>query len=401
MTTRIGYDPSGTKRLKAANAELDRCSKLVEAADRAGRTLSKSERARIDAACAEKDEAVKDKDLRDELNMMRGAVSASGESAFGVGSAGSFSKAILDESLDIEVSGRSPHAVMGVNTLTKAFGLKAPTVPSAEEFQLASGAVTTEGFDKRFVYRTLPMQQVEPGVSAVDDFTITDRTLSGNVQRDLDSTAAKATLSHVYDQVITEMRQHAVVIGSIPNALLEVGRASGSVRDILDGEGRQEVENSIDVAAFAAIANAAGSGGAGADIVAKIRNGIGDLRDAGFEPDVLVVDTSTAAELDLFEKSTGSGYQFATRQSNDSDPLFGLRVVESKAASGSDPLLYDSRRVGVQYLGTVAAMVDPFAGVDSENGSNFSRNLSDLRFEASALTLIRQPAAAIFLDESS
>ena len=392
-----GHDPSGENVLEWANAELDACDRLVKAANAAHRPLTKSEKDRIEKAISAKDDALETVRLARELNEMRGPVFAYGEGGGG-SFAGSFSKAILDRSLTYEASGRSPHTVLGVNTVSAALGLKAPTVPSAEEFQLGSGAVTTDGFDKRFMYRTLPMRQVEPGQSAIDDFRISDRTLSGTVQRALDAVSAKATLDHTYDQVITELAQFAVVIPSIPNALLEVGRASGSVRDILDGEGRQEVENGIDAAAFAAVSAAAGSGGFGADIVARIRVGIADLRDAGYEPDVLVVNSLDAADLDLFEKSVGAGYQFAVRRSNDSDPLFGLRIVESKAATGAEPLLYDSRRLGVQYLGTVAAAVDPYAGAD---GSNFVKNLSDLRFEVTAKTVIRDAAAAIFLDASS
>jgi len=83
---------------------------------------------------------------------------------------------------------------------------------------------------------------------------------------------------------------------------------------------------------------------------------------------------------------------FALRDTGDSSPLWGLRVVVRAGTTGTEPpLVVDTRRVGVLYLGTLAVDLDPYAGV---GGANFRKNLVDIRAEQNALMHVRAPTAA-------
>jgi hypothetical protein len=297
----------------------------------------------------------------------------------GAAGRGSFSRTLLQNFSKSNPFGFAP--------LSAALGVKAPTIPSAETWDVASGAVTAIGYDKRWMYRSIPTRQVDEGETAVSDFRVTARGVTGSVTRAIDSVSAKATLDHTFEAVVSELEQHAILIPDIPNALIEI--RNGALRQILDGEGRQQVGQSIDAATYAAIVASAASGGAGADLLTKIRTGIGDLRDEGYEPDLLVVSGTDSAALDLFDND---GFIFPLRDSGQSSPLFGLKIVESKAAAGDAPLLVDTRRIGQLWLGSISFAADTF--------SSFDKNLTTLRFETSAKMVVRDTAAAIVLDES-
>jgi hypothetical protein len=70
----------------------------------------------------------------------------------------------------------------------------------------------------------------------------------------------------------------------------------------------------------------------------------------------------------------------------------GLRIVVRAGTTGTEPpLLFDSKRLGVLYLGVLKLDLDPYAGL---GGKNFARNLVDIRAEQLALMHVRAPLAA-------
>lgn len=265
----------------------------------------------------------------------------------------------------------------------KALGIKAPTLTGA---QAVTWNTTGDTFvplaaDRRFIFTAMPTTNAQEA-TGVTDFKITARTLTGTVQRDVDAVTDKATLDHTIVHSVEEIPQHAVVIDEVPNQLLESVPALGQ---LLEQEGRLAVMQSIDDHVYTQLTAAESFGSTGTGLIAQIRNAVAAMRTAGMSPNLLIVDPADAVELDLTQDTAGS-YLFDLDSANSSNPLFGLRIVESVAAVGADPLLVDTARIGQLYLGTMRVEADPFTG--------FKKNLTDLRVETNALMHVRDASAA-------
>lgn len=290
---------------------------------------------------------------------------------------GSFAKSVLAAGFSLK---ERPSVELDA---AKALGIKAPTLTGAAPttWATASTVYVPLAKDRRWIYTSMPTINVGDA-TAVPDFTITARTLTGTVQRDVDAVTDKATLAHTIVHSVEEVPQHAVVIDGVPNQLLESVPTLGQ---LLEQEGRLAVQESIDDHVWARLNAAEPFGSTGTGLIAQVRNAIAAMRTAGMNPDLLILDPDDAVTLDLSQDTAGA-YLFDLDSANESSPLFGLRIVESVAAVGGDPLLVDTSRIGQLYLGTMRVEADPFTG--------FKKNLTDLRVETNALMHIRDATAA-------
>src|SRR5690606_3189210 len=101
----------------------------------------------------------------------------------------------------------------------------------------------------------------------------------------------------------------------------------------------------------------------GANLIERVRHAIAAMRAVGAQPDVLVLNPTDAAELDLFRQPGTQDYLFPTRSVGEASPLWGLRVVERTSPTGDEPpILLDTRRIGVWYRGMLEVAADPFTG---------------------------------------
>ena len=121
----------------------------------------------------------------------------------------------------------------------------------------------------------------------------------------------------------------------------------------------------------------------GSTAVEQIRRAIGDHRAAGYNPTVLAVDPTTAADLDLFATGADNAFAFPLGSYGASSPLFDLAVAEN--AGVTDPTLIDPLAVGTLCLGPTAIEVDRSHGL--------TKNTSIVRLEASVLMVVRNPEA--------
>jgi hypothetical protein len=361
-------------------AHLDEADRIIKAAG--GRSLTDSEKAEVRRHI---DEATQAKDLAGiagDIERMRHGLATAGHGG-GLGEA--FAKAMsdrIDPAGRFEVKGGGSARLSAFDT----FGRKAPVLGGSGDWSVTTGPVVPLGQDRRFIYSNLPA--IDAGdATHVADHRVTAAAVVGDVDRALTAVTQKAVLSPTVVAVNAALRQMAVVIDALPNALLA---AVDGLRQVLDGQGRHTVQQALDQHAYDALVANAPNGNAGTGLVAQIRTAIGAMRAAGHDPDLLVLDPADAAALDLFEDTAGS-LVFATRQTGASSPLFGLTVVESQAAANADPLLVDTQAVGALYLGRLQVDLDPFAGA---GGQNFHRNLTDVRFEVSALAHVRDATAA-------
>jgi hypothetical protein len=362
--------------MDSKTALLDQAQAIVDAA--AGRPggLTADEKARTRLLLAKA--ARRDHEAEVEaIEAGRGSMSAAG---FGGMIAGEFGKAAgADGRLDtkalrsVDVSG------------ARALGIKAPTLTDAgpATWQPTSAGVIPIGQDRRYVYANLPA--IDAGdATSVDDFRVSNVAVTGSVERAIAATTDKAVASPTLVHVNTPLKQHAVIIDALPNALL--GSMTG-LRQVLDAQGRHLVSQSLDAHVYGQLVEDAPNGTTGTGLVAQVRNAVGAVRSAGHNPDLLIVSPDDAVDLDLYEDSAGQ-LVFSTRTSGDASPLFGLTLIETPAAADADPLLVASGSIGRLYLGRLAIDADPFGA------GNFRKNLTDLRFELAALMHVADPSAA-------
>jgi hypothetical protein len=372
-------------------SNLATAERIVNQAKSEGRGLTADEKQRAEAAIATAQAAktgilppdvaakqAEDAAFRDRLEGLMAGTGAGG----GLGEP--FAKAMadrIDPSGKFEVKGGGSARLSAFSALAKA-----PNLGGAGNWSVTQGPVVPLGQDRRWVYNNLPTADAGDATH-IQDHRVTAAAVAGDVDRALTAVTPKAVLSPTIVAATAAMRQMAVIVDGLPNALLA---GVDGLRQVLDGQGRFTVQTALDQHVYAQLVAGAPNGNAGANLVAQIRTAVGAMRAAGHEPDLLVLDPADAATLDLFE-DTGGSLLFATRTTGASSPLFGLTVVESQAAAAADPLLVASQSVGQLYLGGLSIDLDPFAGV---GGENFRRNLTDVRFELSALMHVRDVSGA-------
>jgi hypothetical protein len=217
----------------------------------------------------------------------------------------------------------------------------------------------------------------------VSDFRQTgSRTVHGSVERELTATSEKATLDLQLIHETANLKQVAIVIEEVPNALLE---GLSALTAFLNSEARFQLDKAIDAHVIDAIEtsdhpiDAVGEG-----TVARIRNAISDHRLLGYSPTIAAVPPEVATELDLLAFEAG-GYVFDVHRLGSSSPLFGLQIVEVPGVE--DSFLIDPVAHGVLCLGQAVVDVD-------QGGPGFTKNVSTIRVECSVLYVVRNPQAA-------
>jgi hypothetical protein len=261
---------------------------------------------------------------------------------------------------------------------------KAPTWPSVSGWNTLAPTIVPLGTDRRWLYPNLVSQSVG-AEAAVSDFKETVRTLTGSVQRNLDASTTKANVDTTLTLVSENLSQFAVTVDEIPNAVLE---SIATARDWLNNEMQFQVQKALDAHCFSQIVAASPPfGNTGGDTITRVRNAISAMRAEGANPDLLVMNSTDAAALDLSTSGTSTPYLFAVREPGGASPLFGLRVIERTSAAGNEPpYVLDSNKLGRLYLGTMRIDADPFTG--------FTENLTTLRCEVKALFHIRDSKGA-------
>jgi hypothetical protein len=364
-----------------ARAKIDAATSITSKAADEGRPLTKPERRTVEDLLADveqlnvKRRVAKDREaLTEEIDAMQARLSGP-RSSMG----GAFVKAIMD-------AGWHPkeRPAVTVAAITALGGTKASTVPGVVDWSRLEPVMVPMGQDQRWLFPNLPTQDPETA-SAVQDFKQSARTLTGTVKRNLDATSDKATVDITLALVTEALSEFAVTIPDVPNAILE---SIDLLRGFLDTEGKYQVYSAIDAHIFAQIVAATPAfGTTGTTLIDQIRNGIATMRGTGANPDLLLVNPTTAATLDLSTSGAGTPYLFPTRESGAASPVFGLKVVERTSATGNEPpYLLDSRMLGMMYLTTLRFDADPFTG--------FRKNLTTLRVEVKGLYHVRNVQGA-------
>lgn len=300
------------------------------------------------------------------------------------GQGGPFGKAFLDAGFNLSTKTAATVEMKAALTTT---GTTPDTWNRRREPDLIA-----RGRDERFLWPSLMFTDIADA-TAVEDFRQTgSRTITGSVTRDVAATTDKATLALTIDHVIEEVKTLAIVLEDIPIAVL---RSIPNIEQFLNVEARFAVEQALDVHVMAQITAATPpSGLSGANLFEQVRNAIGAMRLLGTNPDLLVLNPTDAAGLDLTMTADGIFILGHPSQIGNNSELWGVRVVEHTTTAGNEPpMLIDSRRIGMLYRGLLRFEADPY--------TNFKKNLVNLRFEGNALFHVRDANAAYVIEAAA
>lgn len=234
--------------------------------------------------------------------------------------------------------------------------------------------------DTRHLYPHLPSVDAQD-YTAIEDFRQTRREVTGEIERGITATTEKARLDTEIEHVQESLRQLALVMEGIPNAVLE----RGIFADFAESELRKQIEQALDNHVLAQI-DAADvlelSIPAETHPVEKVRRAVALMRAQGANPRLLVLNPDDAVTYDLLKQPGTNDYMFAGRGATPgaASPLWGLQIVEHRVP-GRPPMLIDPQLLGVLYRGTLRLAADPYTG--------FTRNTTNLRVEMTALMHIR------------
>jgi len=151
----------------------------------------------------------------------------------------------------------------------------------------ARGSAGGLGYDMRWAWPAFPRVAVDEGVTSVDVFTQTARSLAtaANVVRAIDAVTNKPETGSTLTIVTTAMKQIASVQSAIPNVYLE----SATFNSIIEGDLRLALNDGLDSLILSAIAGS-GFQAPGIDpLIVSIRKAVTTVRAAGYEPDTLIL----------------------------------------------------------------------------------------------------------------
>jgi hypothetical protein len=256
--------------------------------------------------------------------------------------------------------------------------------PDQDELNRVQGPFIELGLDRRFLFPNLPGSALGTNLAVVDYKQSTASSLgSGStpIERSPMDVTEKAELDVSVEQSVEEVRQLAIMVRDVPNAVLDQTGAA-SFDAFINGQLRFRYQSALDTHVIAQIdAASPDSGGTGADSIGILRNAVGAMRDKGMRPSIAALNPTDAANLDLTTTGADNAYLFPLRDTGNSSPLFGLRFIEVPSINPGTVYLIDPQQAMTVYTGDVSLLSDPYSG--------FSRNTTDLRLEGNVLGHVR------------
>ena len=264
---------------------------------------------------------------------------------------GSFYEAIVKAGWDPVTKNR-------VTVPTDAALFKAVTVTGdIEDYYPRSVPSTVLGADRRYLYPALRQVRVSATDTSVQYLNQSARTLAAtnDMIRAIDAVTEKPETALTVELASADLKQVAHKVSGVPNIVAR----QRPFRDLIEGDLRLGLSEALDAMADAAITAATvPMAGAGANIGEKIAYAKGEVEDAGYNPDTVVLSPTEAVELDLL--------LLETLNSTGTSPLFGLRPRISKARTLS--IVFDSSAFASLHAGPVE-----FASFEENDGATNSQ----------------------------
>ncbi len=241
------------------------------------------------------------------------------------------------------------------------------------------------GYDARWAWPAFPRVAVDEGVTSVDVFTQTARSLAtaATVVRAIDAVTNKPETGSTLTIVTTPMKQVATVQSGIPNVYLQ----SATFNSIIEGDLRLALNDGLDQLILTAIAGS-GFQAPGTDpLLVSIRKAVTTVRAAGYEPDTLILTPANDEALDvLVSGSSGAVNDYVFPPAGFAPgTIFGLQKRISKSIPAA--AVVDSKALGRLYASRVS-----LASFEENAGKT---NTSLVRLETHGVFGVERTAAAV------
>ena len=241
------------------------------------------------------------------------------------------------------------------------------------------------GHDQRWAWPAFPRVAVDEGVTSVDVFTQTARSLATatNVIRAVDATTNKPETGSTLTIVTTAMKQVATVQSGIPNVYLE----SSSFNTIVESDLRLALNDGLDKLILDAIASSGFQAPSTDPLLVSIRKAMTTILAAGYSPDTLILTPANAEALDVLVSGITGGTNDYVFGAGSFAPgtIFGLNKRISKTIPAA--AVVDSKALGKLYASRVS-----LARFEENAGKT---NTSLVRLETHAVFGTERSAAAV------
>jgi HK97 family phage prohead protease len=241
------------------------------------------------------------------------------------------------------------------------------------------------GYDQRYIWQAVPQQGVTAGVTSVDVFQQTARTLPAGtaVVRNIDAVTAKPEVATTLNITNVPLRQVAAVVTNIPNVYLERDELATAVENDL----RLSINEGLDSLVLTGVATSGFQAPGTDNILVSIRKAITTIRANGYSPNLLVLTPAADEQIDTMVSGISGGtadFVFGAGQFAPGT-LFGLRRVVSKSVPV--PVVMDTTANGRLYVSPIS-----LARFEVDAGTT---NRSNLRLEGHGAYGVERTGAAV------
>ena len=326
-----------------------------------------------------------------ERSVGRGPAYGNGGRGGHAGRAGGDGWADLAGGIDLEAGRREARVALDDLMLRPRATLKPSPGPAFDPlgFETLRADVAPFGEDTRYLYPWLATQPLPEGVLNVSEWRqIGTEPVIGDPVRDPTATTAKAELEATVEYTPEAVKQLAVTVGGVPNAILA---AEPSMLAFLRVRMARLLNDALDQHTIAQIL-AAGppTGGAGANLIAQLRDGKSTRwRTVRTRPWPRFPDRCRGARP---RRKVDGGRLFISARRGRRF-VAAIRNARVRGCRRDVPILIDPAMLGVLYVGSAKLDVD-------SSGDEFKANLSTVRLEFLALYHVRQPTGALSMATS-
>jgi phage head maturation protease len=237
--------------------------------------------------------------------------------------------------------------------------------------------------DQRYAWTALSRVPVDSGVTSVQVLVQTAQSAATGVVRDIDATTDKAETAATVDLQTVPLSGVASVASGIPNVILE----QQAINSVIENSLRTTVNEGLDEVVADTFPGSGNQAPGSDNVLVSIRKAVTTLHAAGFNPNLVLLDPSTAEQVDVMVSGVTDAtadFVFGAAQFAP-DRLFDLRRLVSKAIPA--PVVLDSAAYGKLYASPARlARFEEAAG---------KTNTSLVRLELNAACGVERQTAAI------
>jgi HK97 family phage prohead protease len=241
------------------------------------------------------------------------------------------------------------------------------------------------GADRRYLWQAVPNVSVTAGVTSVDVFAQTARTLPAGtaIVRNIDAVSTKPEVASTLAINNVPLKQVAAIETNIPNVYLE----RDELATVVETDLRLAISEGLDSVVLTGIATSGFQAPGSDNVLVSIRKAITTIQGNGYTPDTLVLRPADSEAIDTMVSGISGGTADFVFGAGKFAPgtMFGLNVVISKSVPA--PVVLDSTANGRLYVSPIS-----LARFEVDAGST---NRSNIRMEGSGAYGVERTGAAV------